>query len=83
MVHKGRAVCRTVGEAGFGRLAGVAELTDHLHLARAVRMVSGVHDHATSKIDKTSEPIPEPWMPRNPRESDSPARMRGTAFLTA
>jgi hypothetical protein len=54
-----------------------------LHLARAVRMVSGVHDHATSKIDKTSEPIPEPWMPRNPRESDSPARMRGTAFLTA
>jgi hypothetical protein len=82
-VHRGRAVCSTVGEAVFGRLASVAERTDHLHLARAFRTVSGVHDRATSKIDKTSEPIPEPWMPRNPRESDSPVRTRGIPFLTA
>jgi hypothetical protein len=81
-VHKGRAVCSTVGEAVFGRLAGVAERTDHLHLARAFRTVSGVHDRATSKINKTSEPT-EPWMPRNPRESDSPVRTRGIPFLTA
>ena len=36
-----------------------------------------------AKIDKISEPIPEPWMPHNPRESDSPARTRGIPFLAA
>ena len=71
-MHKGRAVCSRVGEVVFGGLASVAEPTDHLHLARVFRTVSGVHDRATSKIDKTSEPIPEPWMPRNPCASDAP-----------
>jgi hypothetical protein len=71
-VHKGRAVCNTVGWAVFGHLAGVAKPTGHLHPARALPTVSGVHNRATSKIDKTSEPIPEPWMPRNPCASDAP-----------
>ena len=82
-MHRGRAVCSTVGEAVFGRLASVAERTDHLHLARAFRTVSGVHDRATSKIDKTSEPIPEPWMPRNPRKIDGPAQVREILLLAA
>ena len=82
-MHKGRAVCNAVGEAVFGRPAGVAEPTGHLHPARAFPTVSGVPDRAPSEIDKAPEPIPEPWMPRNPRESDSPTRTRGVSFLAA
>jgi hypothetical protein len=82
-VHKGRAVCNAVGEAVFGRLAGVAEPTGYLHPARAFPTVSGVPDRATSEIGKTPEPIPESWVPRNPRASDSPTRTRGISFLAA
>jgi hypothetical protein len=80
-VHKGRAVCSAVGETVFGRVAGVAEPIGHLHPACAFPTVSGVPDRATSEIDKTPEPIPEPWMPRNPGASNSPAR--GIPFLAA
>ena len=82
-MHKGRAVRNAGDEAVFGRLAGVAELTGHLHPAHTFPAISSVHARAIAKIDKISEPIPEPWMPRNPRESDSPARTRGIPFLAA
>ena len=80
-MHKGRAVCCAVGEADFGRLAGMGEAFDHLHPARARLTVSGVRDRVPSETDNPPEPIPEPWMPRHPRDSDSPAHMRGFLFL--
>jgi hypothetical protein len=79
-VHKGRAVCCTVGEAVFGRVAGP---TGHSHPACAFLTVSGMRDCTASETGKTPEPIPELWMPRHPRESDSPAQMRGVLFLAA
>jgi len=71
-VHKGRAVCSAVGETVFGRVAGAAEPIGHLHPACAFPTVSGVPDRATSEIDKTPEPIREPWMPRTRARAMAP-----------
>ena len=92
-MHKERAVCSAVDETIFGRLAAMVEPIDLLRAARAFPTVSGALEGENSRIDKISKPkirkpkihraIRKPWIPRNLREINRPALMRGIVVLAA
>jgi len=87
-VHWERAVCSAVDEVILGRLAAMVEPIGLLCPARAFSTVRAALDGENSRIDKIPKPkihkaIRKPWIPRNPREINSPALTRGIVVLVA
>jgi hypothetical protein len=87
-VHKERAVCSAVDETIFGRPAAVVEPIDLWRPARTFPTVSDALDRDNSQTDKIPKPeahkaIRKPWIPRDPREMNRPALMRGIVVLAA
>ena len=91
-MHKERAVCSAVDDTILGRPAAVLEPINLLRPAHAFPRVSDALDCDNSQIDKIPKPkvrkairkpCRKPWLPRNPREIDRAAPMRGIFVLAA